>query len=134
LAFGDKAEIAMISRNVGWRALFGRALGAVLGKEPQQFVHSLESRRVDHGAAFTPHRHETSVTEPVEMEGQGVRREFQGSGDAARKHSLWSGLDEQAKYVQAIFLPNRGQSRNRIDIFHISMIIEIWRLRQELFR
>ena len=68
------------------------------------------------------------------MEGQSVRRKFKGAGNAAGRHSLRSGLNEQTKHVQPIFLRERSQSGDCIGIFHISMAIEISFLRQELFQ
>jgi hypothetical protein len=76
-------------------------LAAILSEKAEQLVHDLEPSRVDHGTPFTPYRHETSVTQPVEVEGQRIRREFQGSGDAARRHSFWPCLYQQAKDIQA---------------------------------
>jgi hypothetical protein len=60
------------------------------------------------------------------MKRQGVRCKFQGRSDAARGHSLLSGPDKQAVHIQAIFLRKRGQSRDSIGVFHISIIVEIF--------
>jgi hypothetical protein len=58
------------------------------------------------------------------MKGQRVRSELEGARHSPGGHPFWSCLHQQAKDIQSVSLRERGQSRNSIIGFHISMIIE----------
>ncbi len=58
------------------------------------------------------------------MECQRVRGEVKPFGDLTGSHALRPGSYQQAKDFQAIFLSERGESRNGVRRFHISANIE----------
>jgi len=61
----------------------------------------------------------------VEMEGQRVGRKRERVGDGSGRHAPRSGLHQQPEYFEAIFLCERGESRDSIFLFHISTNIEM---------
>jgi len=114
----------------GGHARFRSTLAAVLSKEVDQGIHDFEARRIDHGPAVPPYGDKARVPEPVEVECERVRREFQLGGDATGWHSVRPRLNQQAEHVETALLGERGQSRNSIKAFHISIDIEMFGRRQ----
>ncbi len=106
------------------------ATAAVIGEKRDERVHGVELRRVDHRAAFPPHRDQPTQPQPVEMKRERVRREAEFLRDAAGRHAVRPRLDQQAEHVEPIVLGQRSQSRHRVRLFHISTNIEISALRQ----
>jgi hypothetical protein len=68
------------------------------------------------------------------MECQRIWCEVESGGDGARGHALGSGLYKQAENIKAIILGERGQGRNDVCLFHISMNIEMTSWRQAIFQ
>jgi hypothetical protein len=68
------------------------------------------------------------------MKGQRVRGELERIGNGAGGHAVSPGLDQEAKYVEAIVLGQRRQGRQHVDLFHISISIEIFARRQDIFQ
>src|SRR5215467_14823440 len=68
------------------------------------------------------------------MKGQRVRRELQRARHLAGRHSVRSGLDEQAKHVETTVLGEGGQGRHGVSFFHNSTNIEMSVDRQGLSR
>ena len=60
----------------------------------------------------------------VKMKCEHTGRELESPGDLASRHSLGSGLHQEAEDVEAIILRESGQSRDGIGLFHISRNIE----------
>jgi hypothetical protein len=100
------------------------ALTAIFGEIVDERIDRLELRRVNHRTAVAPNAHEGCHAQPVEVEGQRVRRQFERRGNLARRHSLRSRLDEKSKRVEPIVLGEGGEGRDGVGSFHISTNIE----------
>jgi hypothetical protein len=90
----------------------------------EQGVHPPVCRCVDHWPTLTPHWHEASHTQSVEVEGQCVRGEIEGFGNLTRSHALRPGLHKQPEHLEAVVLSKCRQGRYGIRFFHISTNIE----------
>jgi hypothetical protein len=109
-------------------------LTAILGQIPEQSIHRFEARVVDHHATLATHGNKAGLAEPVEMESQRVGRDIESLGYLPGRHALRSRLNEQPEDVETAVLRKRGQSRDGILLFHISMDIEVVSASQVLFR
>jgi hypothetical protein len=109
------------------------AAAAILSQEAEQRIHRLELGGVDHRPAVAAHRDKPGGPEPIEMKGQGIRREIECCSDGAGRHALGTSLHQQAEYIEPIILSESGQGRDGICLFHISANIEMIDVRQEIF-
>jgi hypothetical protein len=59
------------------------------------------------------------------MEGKRVGRQAERSRDLAGRHAFGTRPHQQPERIEAILLRQRGQARQSLGLFHISMDIEI---------
>jgi hypothetical protein len=58
------------------------------------------------------------------MKGEHTWRELESAGNLACRHTLRSGLHQEAKDVETIILRESSERSDGIDLFHISTNIE----------
>ena len=66
------------------------------------------------------------------MKCQRVRREVERIRDLPGGQPFGTGLNQQPEHGEAVFLRERGQGRDSIGFFHISIVIEIWTARSRV--
>jgi hypothetical protein len=82
----------------------GRSFAAVFGKKSEQRIHGFEFRRVDDRASVPVCRDQSRHAQAVEMKGEHTWRELESAGNLACRHTLRSGLHQEAKDVETIIL------------------------------
>jgi hypothetical protein len=119
-------KLGALARGLAFRGRSAWSTAAtILGEEAEERIHPVELGGVDHRPAIAAHGDEPGGPQPIEMEAQGIRREVECGSNGARRHSLGTGLHQQAEYVEPTVLCESGQGRDGICLFHISTNIEM---------
>lgn len=104
--------------------MFG-ALATILRQVTDDGVHGLKAGGIDHRPPIPPHRDKPSFAQAIEMKRQGVWRHVERFRNLSGRQTFRSCLDQQTERVETALLRERGEGRNSLVLFHISILIEV---------
>lgn len=97
---------------------------AVVRKEGDKVVHGAEIRHIENEAAFLAAGYQFNAAQMGEVERQRRCWNAEHFPYQSGIEPLWSGLDEQAEYLEASFVTQRGETICGMYGFHLSSIVK----------